>query len=99
MHKLVFKSVFPNSNYRKSKKGPQMLCSMGYSLWYIKIDQSEDCEHNIIATYFFDDPVFNLSSICDYSFKLCVCVRVSTCVCVGGGRGEGEGEEVKYVSI
>ena len=46
MHALVLKSVTPNSNYGKLKKGPQnkqkSLCSMGYSLWYVKIDPSQN---------------------------------------------------------
>ncbi len=43
---ISLKSVTPYLNYGQSKKEPQndkkSLCSMGYSLWYIKIDPSQN---------------------------------------------------------
>ena len=46
MHILVLKFVTLNSNYGQSKKGPQngkkSLYSMGYNLWYVKIDPSQN---------------------------------------------------------
>ncbi len=46
MHYLVLKSVTPNSNYGQSKKSLKIakkyLWSMGYSLWYVKINPSQN---------------------------------------------------------
>ncbi len=46
MHVLVLKFITPNSNYGLSKKRPQngrkSLWSLGYSLWYAKIDSSQN---------------------------------------------------------
>ena len=50
MNELVLKFVTLNLNYGQSKKGLKMakksLCSIGYSLWYIKINPSQNQDLN-----------------------------------------------------
>ena len=52
MHFEILKFFNPNLNYGQSKKGPhndkKSLCSMGYSLWYIKIDPSQNQDSNTL---------------------------------------------------
>ncbi len=51
MHFLIFKSFTPNSNYGQSKKGLKIaknsLPSMGYNLWYVKIDPPQNQDSSI----------------------------------------------------
>ncbi len=70
MHVLFLKSVILNSKYGQLKKrlqiGKKTLCSMGYSLWYVKTEPSQ----NLNSSTSLERPYKELLNAL-FSFEIC----------------------------